>query len=241
MHCQNCHAPLHAVRSGFVVCPHCRYVNITIVRPIHQVQLARTAFAPIVAAMPDIIEPPAQPVRPHPQALPVLQRASRRAYIQFAAAAVASVFIFATIQNLVANYRVSHAIKLDAAGQYTQAANELSDLPSLLVLRSTRSTAQHETKQNKKWLKYLGYQDTARQLIKDKQYNQAITELQKIGKDYPTYKSVTSAIDLARSAIAGSGEISPASNTTPASDGADTPPTTTHDSSSGAATQWPFN
>jgi len=101
----------------------------------------------------------------------------------------------------VAHYRVARAEQFNQAGAYTQAADMLSDVPSVLVLPSITHNKQTEAAQTKKWLSYLGYQAKARKLMDHKKYRDALTVLRKIPHDYPTYQTVGSTMEFLRSLI----------------------------------------
>jgi phage FluMu protein Com len=172
MHCQNCHHLLGASHAATVICPHCHHVNH--IRHSRATRIHRH----IVRAR----------YNPH----------FRRKVPAVLIGLLVSIFL---LQNLLALQFVNQAANLDKQGSYMEVQPALQKVPSGLVLPGLKNKARAEAANNKRWLVYTGYQDKAEKLISEDKYQAALDELQKIGKDFPTYQRVAIDIDAANQHI----------------------------------------
>jgi hypothetical protein len=176
MICEQCQQNFELKKSGFLVCPHCGYVN-------HQVDSQRHVA----------------PVSTSPVKFSALKRllALPKPTLY---ASVAGVVLFAGLlsgtvyQNGHAAHQHARAVNLDIAGSYAAAEEVLKNTSTILVLPHTSHNVAAEKSRNTLWLNYASDQAEAKQLASAQKYAEALSLLNGISHEFPTYRSVTSDI-----------------------------------------------
>lgn len=173
MYCESCRHFIESARSGFVVCPNCKHVNI--------------ASSPVPVYASNSLEPT------KPRHFPVIKVSKaklRLAIISVSALVALSSLAFGVQKNIYAQQRVDQAISLDKAGKYQDAAKALKETQSAMVLSYIKEKAKTESVKNQEWLEYHGYQLKAESLMRNQKYDEALALLRKINKNFPTYATV---------------------------------------------------
>jgi hypothetical protein len=169
MNCQSCDHTLTVRSSGLALCPHCGQVNVVKVED-HKASVAFKVSSRLKF---------------------------KHLNLQSLRLALAPVLLllivafFSVTQNVSAQNKLSQAANLDQTGKYQQAAAVLRYRPAPMVLPGTKAKLTAETKANRQWVVFYGYQVSAEKLIKTQKYDQALALLGKIPRSYPTYSTIT--------------------------------------------------